>query len=105
MPHISYSELKIWAECPYKHKLIYINKVRKFIGNEFTAFGKAIHNLCENAMIGSLAEYDFDAPSNNSSNGFVNTNEPSEGTTGYIVDLYTTTSSIIYSESLFASFN
>ena len=60
MRHISFSEMKIWPECPYKHKLIYINKVRKFIGNEFTAFGKAIHNLCENAMIGTLAESEFE---------------------------------------------
>ena len=30
MSHISYSEFKIWAECPYKHKLKYIDKVVTF---------------------------------------------------------------------------
>ena len=50
MKHISYSELKTWAECPYKHKLSYIDKVKKFIGNEFTAFGR-FHAVCENIVL------------------------------------------------------
>jgi hypothetical protein len=54
MPHISYSELKIWAECPFKHKLMYIDKIKGFIGNEYTAFGGAIHSLCEHAIVGNL---------------------------------------------------
>ena len=40
MKHISYSELKTWAECPYKRKLSYQDRVKKFVGNQFTAFGK-----------------------------------------------------------------
>ena len=51
MKHISYSELKTWAECPYKHKLNYIDRVKKFIGNEFTAFGRALHDVCENIVM------------------------------------------------------
>ena len=47
MPHISFSELKAWDTCAYYHKLTYIDKVRLFIGNEFTAFGKALHSACE----------------------------------------------------------
>ena len=49
--HISYSELKTWSECAYKHKLSYIDNVKKFVGNEYTAFGKAIHDTCEKALI------------------------------------------------------
>tara|TARA_A100001011_G_C14154037_1_gene775276 strand:- start:242 stop:1015 length:774 start_codon:yes stop_codon:yes gene_type:complete len=60
MRHISFSEMKTWTECPYKHKLNYINRVRKFVGNEFTAFGKAVHNLCENAMLGTIVESEFE---------------------------------------------
>jgi len=60
MPHISFSELKIWAECPFKHKLMYIDKIKGFIGNEYTAFGGAIHSLCENAMLGRLPEDDYE---------------------------------------------
>ena len=48
--HISYSELKTWAECPYKRKLSYQDRVKKFIGNEFTAFGRALHFLCEHLV-------------------------------------------------------
>ena len=54
MKHISYSELKIWSECPFKHKLMYIDRVKGFVGNEFTAFGKAIHEVCEYSIAGIL---------------------------------------------------
>ena len=58
--HISYSELKIWAECPFKHKVIYIDKQKGFQGNEYTAFGSSIHTLCENAVQGLLDSPDYD---------------------------------------------
>ena len=45
--HISFSELKIWNECAFKHRLAYIDEVKKFLGNEYTAFGTAIHHVCE----------------------------------------------------------
>ena len=45
--HISYSEWKNWHICPHYHKLTYIDKVTQFEGNIFTAFGKAIHTVCE----------------------------------------------------------
>ena len=47
---VSYSELKVWNECPYKHKLIYIDKIKEFVGNEHTAFGHAIHDTCEKTL-------------------------------------------------------
>ena len=28
--HISFSEIKIWKECPYRHKLLYIDKVGEY---------------------------------------------------------------------------
>jgi len=37
----------MWNECPHKHKLVYIDKLPYFSGNEFTAFGTAIHEACE----------------------------------------------------------
>jgi ATP-dependent exoDNAse (exonuclease V) beta subunit len=48
--HISFSELKIWNECPYKHKLVYIENVKEFLGNEYTAFGTAVHHVCEKVV-------------------------------------------------------
>ena len=47
MSHISFSELKEWVECPWKHKLNYIDKIKQFKGNEYTAFGTALHSVCE----------------------------------------------------------
>tara|TARA_B100000085_G_scaffold283356_1_gene313842 strand:- start:11660 stop:12442 length:783 start_codon:yes stop_codon:yes gene_type:complete len=47
---ISFSELKNWKECPYRHKLIYVDKIPYFSGNEFTAFGTAIHTACEHIL-------------------------------------------------------
>ena len=47
---ISFSELKNWKECPYRHKLIYVDKLPHFEGNEFTAFGTAIHTVCEQTI-------------------------------------------------------
>jgi hypothetical protein len=48
---ISYSELKIWAECSHKHKLVYLDQIKKFQGNEYTAFGTAVHHVCENLVV------------------------------------------------------
>jgi len=48
--HISYSEWKNWSICPYYHKLTYIDKVKQFQGNIYTAFGKALHTLCEETL-------------------------------------------------------
>jgi hypothetical protein len=49
-PHISFSELKEWVSCPWKHKLNYIEKIRIFKGNEFTAFGTSLHTVCEHLV-------------------------------------------------------
>ena len=48
--HISFSELKIWNECAFKHKLVYKDQIKKFVGNEYTAFGTAIHHVCEKVV-------------------------------------------------------
>lgn len=53
--HISYSELKTWQECAYKHKLSYIDEVKKFVGNEHTAFGTAVHEVCEKSVLKEIS--------------------------------------------------
>jgi len=55
-PHISFSELKIWNECPYKHKLVYIDNIKNFLGNEHTAFGTAMHYVCEKVVVNEKAD-------------------------------------------------
>ena len=47
MAHISFSEFKNWSQCPHYHKLVNIDKIKMFKGNEYTAFGTAIHDVCE----------------------------------------------------------
>ena len=56
MPHISFSELKNWAKCAYYHKLVNIDKLKGFVGSEHTAFGSAIHEVCEQRVLGALPE-------------------------------------------------
>jgi len=50
MPHISFSELKAWNTCAHYHKLTYVDRFSLFKGNEFTAFGKAVHDACETGV-------------------------------------------------------
>jgi len=49
--HISYSELKDWATCPHYHKKAWIERISSFEGNEHTAFGTAIHEICEKKLL------------------------------------------------------
>ena len=56
MPHISFSELKKWDFCPFYHKLVYKDKIKGFEGNTHTAFGKAVHKVCESIIINEVKE-------------------------------------------------
>ena len=51
MPHISFSELKDWVTCAFYHKLTRVDKLKGFKGNEYTAFGTAIHAVCEKKLL------------------------------------------------------
>jgi len=51
MPHISFSELKNWQKCPYYHKLVHVDKLKGFEGNAYTAFGSAVHDVCERILL------------------------------------------------------
>ena len=46
-PHVSFSEIKVWKECSYRHKLMYIDKVDLFEPSPFLDFGTAVHEGCE----------------------------------------------------------
>ena len=58
MSHISFSELKEWTVCPWKHKLNYIDRIKQFKGNEYTAFGSALHTVCEHLVQTAIQDYD-----------------------------------------------
>ena len=51
MPHISFSALKDWNFCAWYHKLTRIDGIGGFEGNAFTAFGNAIHEVCEKKLL------------------------------------------------------
>ena len=51
MPHISFSELKNWDKCAYYHKLVHLDKLKGFEGNAHTAFGNAVHDVCEHILL------------------------------------------------------
>ena len=48
--HISYSEFRNWKICPYYRHLTYDKRVNVFEGNIYTAFGKALHEVCEKTL-------------------------------------------------------
>jgi hypothetical protein len=45
--HVSYSEINVFLECSYKHKLQYIDKVGSDAGSIHTEYGKTAHDLLE----------------------------------------------------------
>jgi hypothetical protein len=75
-PHVSYSEVKTWKECPFRHKLTYIDKIDLHVPSPYLDFGTAVHEGCEsylktktidrdailNTMRKAWEEYSFDDP-------------------------------------------
>ena len=47
-PHISYSEIRAWAECPFRHHLMYVEKINTYKENPYADFGTIIHEEIEN---------------------------------------------------------
>ena len=46
-PHVSFSEIKCWKECAYRHKLLHIDKLDIFEPSPYLDFGTAVHEGCE----------------------------------------------------------
>ena len=45
--HISFSEVKCWKECSWRHKLIHIDKLDIIEPSPYLDFGTAVHEGCE----------------------------------------------------------
>ena len=58
MPHVSFSALKNWDFCPFYHKLTYIDRIKLFKGNVYTAFGTALHETCEKLTLDESVDYE-----------------------------------------------
>ena len=50
--HVSFSEIKEWAECSWRHKLAKIDKIDMFKPSPYLGFGTAVHEGCENMLEG-----------------------------------------------------
>ena len=59
MAHISYSELKDWVFCAFYHKLTRVDKIDGFKGNAYTAFGTAVHSVCEKKLLQEEVDEDY----------------------------------------------
>lgn len=49
-PHISYSEVKTWTECGWRHKLNYIDKIEIPFKSPHADFGTAVHTGIESYL-------------------------------------------------------
>ena len=45
--HVSYSEVKTWKECPYRHKLSYIDKIDLGEDSPYLDYGTLLHDQLE----------------------------------------------------------
>ena len=49
-PHVSYSEVRTWRECPYRHKLTYIDKLEHDDPSQYLDYGILLHEHLENYL-------------------------------------------------------
>tara|TARA_B100000683_G_scaffold259722_1_gene283797 strand:+ start:713 stop:1588 length:876 start_codon:yes stop_codon:yes gene_type:complete len=62
-PHVSYSEVRCWKECPWRHKLLYIDKVGTDEPSPYLSYGSALHDGIENFL--KTGSMDIEAVLNN----------------------------------------
>ena len=48
--HVSFSEMKQWKECSWRHKLLYIDKLSTFEESPHLHYGTIIHDACEHFL-------------------------------------------------------
>lgn len=49
-PHISFSEIKNWKECSWRHKLMYVDGIQTYENNPYAEFGTVVHTALENFL-------------------------------------------------------
>jgi hypothetical protein len=58
-PHVSFSEVKLWKECSYRHHLVHIKKVDLSKPSPILDFGTAVHASCEKYLLTREMNYKF----------------------------------------------
>ena len=51
--HVSFSEVKAWAECPYRHYLMYVKGINTYVDNPYADFGTIVHEAIEDYLKGT----------------------------------------------------
>lgn len=49
-PHVSFSEVKMWKECPWRHKLVHVDKISEFEPSPHLDYGTIVHEGIENFL-------------------------------------------------------
>lgn len=49
--HISFSEVKTWKDCSYRHKLVHVKKIDLSKPSPILEFGTAVHSSCEKYLL------------------------------------------------------
>lgn len=50
-PHVSFSEVKLWKECSYRHQLFHVKKLDFSKPSPILEFGTAVHSACEHYLL------------------------------------------------------
>lgn len=50
-PHVSFSEVKLWKECSFRHSLVHIKKIDLSKPSPVLDFGTAVHASCEKYLL------------------------------------------------------
>lgn len=48
--HVSYSEIRQWKECTWRHKLLYIDKISTYEESPHLHYGTIVHDACEHFL-------------------------------------------------------
>ena len=57
--HVSFSEIKMWKDCPHRHRLTYIDGHKTYEANPFADFGTALHDTIETFLKTKVIDKDF----------------------------------------------
>ena len=58
-PHVSFSEVKLWKECSYRHNLVHVKKIDLSKPSPVLDFGTAVHASCEKYLLTREMDYEI----------------------------------------------
>ena len=55
--YVSFSEIKSWKECPFKHKLSYVDKLKEYEDNIYLSYGTILHDSFEEMLKNKIIDF------------------------------------------------